>query len=100
MYFENEDFNKMADEFLQRIKDYIDLKISENCCVRPAEIYRVNSDGTVDIFFPPDKDKLFTKIQNQTIYQNLKPGDQVYLFYPQGNASSCWVCAKFKKKQN
>lgn len=98
MDFENEDFNKKADEFLKRIQDYIDLKIAESISVKPAEISKVNSDGTVDIFFPPDKNKLFTKIQNQSIYQNLKPGDQVFLFFPQGNKSSCWVCAKFKNK--
>lgn len=100
MDFENENFNKMADEFLQRIEDYINVKLENGPTVKPAEISKVNLDGTVDVFFPPDKDKLFTKIQNQSIYQDLKQGDQVFLFYPQGNKSSCWICAKFKKKKD
>ena len=96
MDFENENFVKKADEFLQRIEDYINLKFESMAIVRPAQISKVNLDGTVDVFFPPDEDKVFTKIQNQSIYQDLKVGDQVFLFFPQKNQSSCWICGKFR----
>ena len=96
MSYKNENFNKKADEFLQRIEEYINLKFESMVTVRPAQISKINSDGTVDVFFPPDKNKIFTKIQNQSIYQDLKVGDQVFLFFPQKNQSSCWVCGKFK----
>lgn len=94
----NMDINAMADLFLKQIENYFNNKFSNFPSYKPAEISKVNSDGTVDVFFPPDKDKLFTKIQNQSIYNDLKPGDQVYLCYPQGNPSSCWVSTKINKK--
>lgn len=92
----NTDINKMADLFLKQIDTYFNNKFSYLPTYKPAEVLKVNTDGTVDVFFPPDKEKLFTKVQNQSIYQNLKVGDQVYLCYPNGNPSSCWISGKFK----
>ena len=90
----NIDFDKLGDSFLTQIKNYIDYEINQGVKIDSAVVSRVNTDGTVDIYFPPDKDKIFTKIQNQSVYQDLKPGDGVKILYPNGAESSCWIIGK------
>ncbi len=94
MNYNDIDYNKLADTLLSRIKEYIDYEISNGVKTDNAIVSKVNLDGTVDIYFPPNKNKIFTKIQNQSVYQDLMPGDGVVLFYPNGNESSCWIIAK------
>lgn len=58
--------NGYADKFLNRIKEIIRDELSDAVTIDGAIISNINNDGTVDIYIPPDKDKVFTKITNQT----------------------------------
>ena len=51
-------------------------------------------DGTVDVFLPSDPNSIFTRIQNQSIYQDLQIGDGVELLLKNGRFSNCWIIAK------
>ena len=53
----------------------------------------INEDGTVDVYFPPDNSKIFTRISNQTPFQ-LQAGDGVELLLKDGSYSNCWIVAK------
>ena len=87
-------FNELSDNLLTQIKNYIDYEINQGVRLDSAIVSKVHTDGTVDIYFPPDKNKIFTKIQNQSIYQDLKPGDGVKVIYENGSESSCWIIGK------
>ena len=87
-------FNELSDNLLTQIKNYIDYEINQGVRLDSAIVSKVHTDGTVDIYFPPDKNKIFTKVQNQSIYQNLQPGDGVKVIYENGSESSCWIIGK------
>ena len=87
-------FNELSDNLLTQIKNYIDYEINQGVRLDSAIVSKVHTDGTVDIYFPPDKNKVFTKIQNQSIYQDLQPGDGVKVIYENGSESSCWIIGK------
>ena len=89
-------FNELSDNLLTQIKNYIDYEINQGVRLDSAIVSKVHTDGTVDIYFPPDKNKIFTKVQNQSIYQNLQPGDGVKVIYENGSESSCWIIGKHK----
>lgn len=82
-----------ADDFLTQMKKLIDNKIKNIPIIKSAIINGTNSNGSFNIYFPPDESKVFTNIRNQTPF-NLKIGDSVEIIYPQGNATNCWICAK------
>ena len=92
-------FNELSDNLLTQIKNYIDYEINQGVRLDSAIISKIHSDGTVDIYFPPDKNKIFTKIQNQSVYQDLKPGDGVKVIYENGSESSCWIIGKHQGKR-
>ncbi|MBQ7240288.1 MAG: hypothetical protein IJS56_02505, partial [Bacilli bacterium] len=58
--------NEYADVMLGRIKTIVEDTIKKSIKLDSAIIESVNEDGTVDIYFPPDIDKVFTRISNQT----------------------------------
>ena len=87
-------FNELSDNLLTQIKNYIDYEINQGVRLDSAIVSKIHTDGTVDIYFPPDKNKIFTKVQNQSIYQDLKPGDGVKVIYENGSESSCWIIGK------
>lgn len=85
--------NEYADVMLGRIKTIVEDTIKKSIKLDSAIIESVNEDGTVDIYFPPDIDKVFTRISNQTPY-NLQIGDNVEVLLKNGSYSNCWVVAK------
>ena len=58
-----------------------------------AVVESVNPNGTVNIFFPPNKENIFTNINNQTPF-TLNPGDSVEVMKKFGSWSNCWIIAK------
>lgn len=85
--------NDYADIMLQRIQAMINENNKKNTKIDSAVIERVNDDGTVDIYFPPDNEKVFTNISNQTPF-TLNEGDNVEILVKNGLYSNCWVIAK------
>lgn len=85
--------NKYAENFLNKINNCIDNKLKTQLQLRSAVVKRVNTDGTVDVCFPPDDTNLFTKIQNQSVYK-LEVGDSVEILLKGGSFNNCWIIAK------
>ena len=102
METDNVDITKYADVMLDVVRGIIkqeieklDLGTASSCQLRSAVVSRINEDGTVNVYFPPNKNSEFTHISNQSIYE-LQVGDNVELILKDGSFSNCWVCAKHK----
>ena len=58
--------NNCADSMLNRITECFKDSLKGIPSVKSAVIDSVNEDGSINIFFPPNEDKLFTRISNQS----------------------------------
>lgn len=87
------EINNYADIMINRISIMIEDMMKKVTHLDSAVVDRVNSDGTVDVYFPPDNSKIFTRISNQTSY-NLVAGDSVEILLKNGSYSNCWIIAK------
>lgn len=87
------DINKCADNMLEKILDCFRGEMKKTTHLDTAIVSSVNEDGTVNIFFPPDETKIFTRISNQTPF-TLQAGDGVELILKDGSYSNCWIVAK------
>ncbi len=85
--------NNYADVMLTRIKEVIDSETKSMIKLAGAIVESINADGTVNVYFPPDTDKIFTEISNQSPFI-LNVGDSVELLVKNNNYSNCWVVAK------
>lgn len=84
---------KYAESFLAQIRNMIKQETRSNPRAQGAIVTRVNNDGTVDVYLPPNTSSQFTRIQNQTKY-DLAPGDSVEVYLKDGTWNNCWVFAK------
>jgi hypothetical protein len=82
-----------ADLFLNEVKNLASEANKNSVKIVSAVVSSVNSNGSVDIYFPPDDGSIFTNIKNQTPFL-LAVGDSVEILEPQGNPTNCWICAK------
>lgn len=89
--------NNYADIMINRISIMIEDMMKKVTYLDSAIVDKVNSDGTVDVYFPPDNNKIFTRISNQTPYA-LSVGDSVEILLKNGSYSNCWVIAKHGEK--
>ena len=85
--------NDCADSMIEKILDCLKSEMKQTTCLDTAIVSSVNEDGTVDVYFPPDNSKIFTRISNQTPFQ-LQAGDGVELLLKDGSYSNCWIVAK------
>lgn len=90
----NDNYDKYADEMLRRIVLCVKQEIKKTSPkIESAVVANVNSDGTVDVMLPREKESKFTRIQNQTPFE-LKEGDSVEIMLKTGSFNNCWVTAK------
>lgn len=89
----NNDTNKYADLMLDRISQCIKDGTKDLPALSGAIVSSVNTDGTINVYFPPDNNKVFTNLSNQTPFV-LQPGDSVELLLKDGNYNNCWIVAK------
>ena len=85
--------NKYADTMLARISQCVAEETKKMPALSGAVVSSVNTDGTVNVYFPPDDNKIFTNISNQTPF-TLQAGDSVELLLKDGSYNNCWVIAK------
>ena len=97
----SEKYDKYAKQFLTNIKDCIQDETKNFTTIKSAIIHRVNEDGTVNIEFAEDGG-IWNNITNQSIYQNLKKGDQVKIIQQNGILKNCWIIGVLQptKKEN
>lgn len=85
--------NECADNMLMRINECFNESIKGLPKIKSAVVSAVNDDGTVNVYFPPNDKKLFTRISNQGPF-TLQAGDGVELMLKNGTFDNCWVIAK------
>ena len=85
--------NSCADSMLNRITECLRDSLKGVPQVRSAVIDSINEDGSINIYFPPNEHKLFTRISNQSPF-NLSPGDGVEILLKNGSFDNCWIIAK------
>ena len=85
----------LAKQYLRQINQILDYKISKISTIESAIVQSVNQYGTVNISIPPHN-TVFTNIQNQSIYRNLKIGDHVKVLKQNNNASNMWIIGGHK----
>ena len=85
--------NECADNMLNRISECFQDSIKGLPKIKSAVVSAVNDDGTVNVYFPPNDKKLFTRISNQGAF-SLQVGDGVELMLKNGTFDNCWVIAK------
>ena len=93
MGYDINNINKYADDLLAKIDACIVERIKNTPQSVSAIVSKVNEDGTVNVYFPPNEKSVFTKIQNQSIY-DLQVGDSVEIVLKDGTYSNCWILAK------
>lgn len=62
--------------------------------IKSAIVHSVNLDGTVNITIPPSN-TVYHNIQNQSIYRNLVPGDNVKIIKENNDLSNMWIMGGF-----
>ena len=89
----NKNYNRYADEMLSKIDQCVKQRLQKISDLETAVVESINSNGTVNVFFPPNKENIFTNINNQTPF-TLNPGDSVEVMKKFGSWSNCWIIAK------
>lgn len=89
----NNDYNRYADDMLNKIEQCIQDRLRKMPQLETAVVASVNTDGTYNIYFPPNNETIFTKISNQTPF-NLIVGDSVEVLKKGGSWSNCWIVAR------
>lgn len=85
--------NSCADSMLNRITECFKDSLKGIPQIKSAVIDSINEDGSINIFFPPNETKLFTRISNQSPF-TLAPGDGVEIMLKNGSFDNCWIIAK------
>ena len=85
--------NSCADDMLNKILQCVREEMKYSVIIDSAVVSSINEDGTVNIYFPPDNNNIFTKISNQTPFI-LQAGDSVEILLKNGSYSNCWIVAK------
>ena len=82
-------------EFKGVIEDIVDARISKKGITKfvSAVVKTVNSNGSVDVYLPPDTEKIVSVVLNKT-GERLSVGDSVELCTKNGKTSNAWVSVK------
>ena len=82
-------------EFKGVIEDIVDARMSKKGITKfvSAVVKTVNSNGSLDVYLPPDKTKIVSNVINKT-GETLNIGDSVELCTKNGKTSNAWVSVK------
>ena len=92
------DNSHIVKSFFKQINKSVDNKTSQMTQIKSAIVHSVNLDGTVNITIPPSS-TVYHNIQNQSIYRNLVPGDNVKIIKENNDLSNMWIIGGFGLKQ-
>lgn len=77
-----------------QINNIIDFKLKKLTRIESATVINVNNNETVDVVFPHNS-TVYHNIQNQSIYRDLKSGDNVKVIIENGNIGNMWIIGAF-----
>ena len=86
--------SNLVNQLFSQINHMIDYKLNTSTQIKSAVVHSINSDNTVNIYIPPST-TIYHYIQNQSIYQNLKSGDNVKVIVENGSLSNMWIIGGF-----
>lgn len=89
----SDNYNRYADDMLNKIEACVQERMKKMPSLETAVVDSVNTDGTINVYFPPNRDSIFTRISNQTPF-SLAPNDTVEIMKKGGSWSNCWIIAK------
>ena len=92
------DNSHIVKSFFKQINKSVDNKTSQMTQIKSAIVHSVNLDGTVNSTIPPSS-TVYHNIQNQSIYRNLVPGDNVKIIKENNDLSNMWIIGGFGLKQ-
>ena len=90
----NINYTAYADIFIKQIGEIITKATENSPAFVPAIVRSVNTDGTVNVYFPPDTEAVVTHIANHSAEVKLQEGDSVTICKPYGTLSNCWIASK------
>lgn len=90
MGFEN---SNTAKEFIDFIKSMIEDSNRKNTFIIPSIVSTENSDGTFNVYIPPDLSTEISGIRNGSIFE-IKPGDTVFIIAVNGDISNSFIIYK------
>ena len=81
--------------FKKVIDDIIDVNLINKGIVKyiAAKVVSVNSNGTVNVYIPPDNSNIVNGLANKT-GESLMPGDSVELCAKNGSIKNSWIAVK------
>lgn len=83
-------YDMFAGQLLDVVKECIKEQTKNYVQIKSAIVESVNPDKTVNIRFP-ENGGCWTKISNQSIYQDLQEGDEVKIVEQDGIYKNCWI---------
>ena len=92
------DNSHIVKSFFKQVNKSVENKTNSMTQIKSAIVHSVNLDGTVNITIPPSS-TVYHNIQNQSIYRNLVPGDNVKIIKENNNLSNMWIMGGFGLQQ-
>lgn len=82
-------------QFKKIIEDIVisELKKQKITTYVSAVVHSVNQDGTINVYLPPNKENVITRLLNKS-GENLKENDSVELMTKNGSLTNAWVAIK------
>lgn len=89
--------DKSAKGFVDIVRQIITNELSSKDTTVTCIVESVNSNGTLDVYIPPDNTVIFPNIVNESKYV-FKRGDSAVLYLIGGNVNNSFVAAKFNAR--
>jgi hypothetical protein len=88
------DNGHIVKSFFKQVNKSVENKTNTMTQIKSAIVHSINIDGTVNITIPPSE-TVYHNVQNQSIYRNLKPGDNVKIIKEGNSLSNMWIMGGF-----
>ena len=90
---------KTATGFVDVVRKMIKQEVEKQDTTKVAVVEGVNSDNTLNVYLPPDRDTVFYNIVNESNYV-FQPGDSAVLYAIGNDIANSFVIAKYNAKGN
>lgn len=90
---------KTATGFVDVVRKMIKQEVEKQDTTKVAIVEGVNSDNTLNVYLPPDRDTVLYNIVNESNYI-FQPGDSAVLYAIGNDVANAFVVAKYNAKGN
>ena len=90
---------KTATGFVDVVRKMIKQEVEKQDTTKVAIVEGVNSDNTLNVYLPPDRDTVLYNIVNESNYV-FQPGDSAVLYAIGNDVANAFVVAKYNAKGN